>query len=237
MSSGLSGNVGFGSCGGHRQQLPFCRPQLPREWAQQPAKRQRIRDASNSDPFLARSVVRKPQQQAQTTGAILSTNDKNVFYRQNVAPANGSFASWQQSSSFQQQPLRNDLAGGSGVGAGSYSVEYGQGGDDNIDYYDDEENSQYVPRASTRGRRKAASSSGRGKRPSSRSKSGKTTKRGKTKSKGGWGRGKRGGWSGKRGGRGGGRSNQRGGGGRTGSTMESQSDAFLANVGGASIQY
>lgn len=217
-----------------RQQMPFSRPELPRQWAQQPAKRQRIRDASKSNPFLARSVVaRKPpaqgQQQSKTTGAVLPTKDINVYYRQSASTVNNSsfnFATWQQqSSSASQQPLRNDLTGGSGVGAGSYSVQYG--GEEDIDAFE-EEDGQHAPRASTRGRKKAVSSSGRAKRPAStRSKTSKTSKKRKGKSKGGWGRGKRGGWGGKR----------SGGGSRIGTPMESQSDAFLANVGGASITF
>ena len=234
-----SGNTRFSSSGfGQRQQVPFSRPELPRQWTQQPAKQQRIRDASKSNPFLARSVVaRKPpaqrQQQSSTTGAILPTKDDNVYYRQGASTANNSsfnFATWQQSSSASQQPLRNDLSGGSGVGAGSYSVQYG-GGED-IDVFE-EEDDQHAPRASTRGRKKAAS--GRAKRPASKSKTGKTTKKGKSKSKGGWGRGKRGGWGGKRGG--GGKYKRSGAGSRVGTPMESQSDAFLANVGGASITF
>jgi len=205
-----------------RQQLPFSRPSLPQEWTEQPTRQRRIRDASNSNPFMARSVVRKPQNSTQQKNApILPTTNEHVFYRQNAQPAPSSF--------FHQTSMRNDLAGGSGVGAGNYALNYGRGGnyEDDIDQYEDD--GPTVPRTSTRGRRKSAAC--RAKSP--RRKSGKTgTKHGKGKSKGGWGHGKRGSWGGKRGGRGGGRSSY-----NRGSVMESQSDAFLANVGGASITF
>ena len=214
--------------------MPFSRPGLPREWAQQPAKRQRIRDASNSNPFMARSVfARKPNQEPKTQNAILPTKDDNVYYRRGPSTTKSggfNFAAWHQSSSTtqqQHQPLRNDLAGGSGVGAGSYTVQYGATED--IDNYEEEEN-ESAAQATTRGRKRSYGPSK--KRTASRTKGAKTTKKGKAKSKGGWGRGKRGGWGGRKGGRGRGSYQS-----SRGSPMESQSDAFLANVGGASITF
>lgn len=169
-----------------------------------------MRDASNCNPFFARSVQGgDSKSRKRSTSTIRATDDENVYYRHNegsVVGAHG-LGRWAQHGTFGSEvgKFRNDLAGGSGVGAGNYNMI--------CDYNDN-------PGVRGRGSRTAPAS--RNSRSSSRSKGGK-----KVRSRYGWG-GRRG--------RGGGKS-RRGRGGGAGVVLESGVDPLLQHVGGADINF
>jgi hypothetical protein len=100
-------------------------PTLPRPWQTSDARRHRLRDATANNPALAGSIVSNKQYKtagvaarrpAPPTNNPLEQSSSNVFFRRptSLASNNRLFASTTTGTT------RNDLFGGSGVGAGSY---------------------------------------------------------------------------------------------------------------------
>jgi hypothetical protein len=223
---------------------------LPRPWeaSTTTARRRRLRDAT-ANPSNARSIVAKrttsvaaprQQQHPATNTTSLQQASADLWFRQ--PPTNTSTATTHSNVG----TIRNDLQGGSGVGAGGYSLQSSQR--QQQDQVDDEVSASTTTKSRGKARSKKASTTTSRKR----SKSTTTAAGGAKKKRGGWG-GKRRGK--KKGGARGGASNFKRGGNRgaAGSSGEgvwgsetvtwqpppsnSRQDSTLQHVGGAEITF
>jgi hypothetical protein len=229
---------------------------LPRPWetSTTTARRRRLRDAT-ANPSNARSIVakrttsvaapRQQQQQPATSTTSLQQASADLWFRQ--PPTNATTTTTTATHS-NVATIRNDLQGGSGVGAGNYSFQSSQ----RNPRQEQDEVEDEVSATTTKSRGKA-----RSKKASTTT---TTRKRSRSTTAAGGAKKKRGGWGGKRrgkkkGGARGGASNFKRGAGNRGASSSgegvwgsetvtwqpppsnSRQDSTLQHVGGAEITF
>jgi hypothetical protein len=213
---------------------------LPNRWQERPERQRRLRDAASSNTSFAQAVVRRPEPAATAhrwgsansstaaaaPAATAAVTSDNWFNQWTAARATGGGG---------DEHVRNDLVGGSGVGAGSYRlVDNNNAGTSNYDEnFEPEHRAQPLARRNARG--------GKGGYSKKRTKGKARSKKGGKRGGGGRGRGRG------RGGSRGAANNQNDsagawgdygdGGGSAWSAQPSRDDPNLGHVGGAEMSF